>query len=65
MKYSKNHKILLGLTKRELVRGICSFPKDKEKSKNTTKCHNIFTIPLSSVMVNSSLILLLLFYIYP
>ena len=35
--------------------------KLKEKSRKTTKCHNIFTIPLFSVVVNFDLIYYYLF----
>ena len=43
---------------------ICSpnLTKPKKKSRNTTKCHNIFTIPLFSVMVSFGLIYYYLFY---
>ena len=36
--------------------------KPKKKSRNTTKCHNIFTIPLFSAVVSSGLIYYYLFY---
>ena len=36
--------------------------KLKEKSRKTAKCHNIFTIPLFSVVVNFGLIYYYLFY---
>ena len=36
--------------------------KPKKKSKNTTNCHNIFTIPLFPAIVSLSLIYYYLFY---
>ena len=36
--------------------------KKKKKSRNTTKCHNIFTIPLFSAVVSFGLIYYYLFY---
>ena len=49
---------------RETV-NLCSqnLTKPKKKFSNTTKCHNIFTIPLFSIVVSFGLIYYYLFYI--
>ena len=62
--HKKNKKIKTNWIKFCEIVNFCStnLIKPKKKSRNTRKCHNIFTILLFPVVVNFGLIYYYLFY---